>query len=292
MAHRVVRMLLACAIVLSWVTAAAQTNTDYLDAYIVQVKPDKRAEFDAISKKIAAANRSAGDQWLAMDTLYGDGDTVTFISNRGSYADIEKGMGAFMGAMNKAYGEEAAKKIFADFASCVNSSRGELRQRRWDLSSNVPKDAAALSKMIGESRYLRTTMVRVKPGRITDFEALVKEVKAAREKSAPNEIQLVSQAVAGQDGTVFYVTMLKPGMGGFDSVSTTQKLLGDEGYQKWLKTNSEIIQTTRTMIMRFVPEISNAAPEVAAAAPDFWTPKPAVAAKKSGKKAAAEAKGQ
>jgi hypothetical protein len=86
--------------------------------------------------------------------------------------------------------------------------------------------------------------------------------------------------------------MLKPGMGGFDSVSTTQKLLGDEGYQKWLKTNSEIIQTTRTMIMRFVPEISNAAPEVAAAAPDFWTPKPAVAAKKSGKKAAAEAKGQ
>jgi hypothetical protein len=285
-------MLLACALVLGWVTAAAQTNTDYLDAYIVEVKPDKRAEFDAISKKIAAANRAAGDQWLAMETLYGEGDTVTFISNRGSYADVEKGMGAFMGAMNKAYSEDSVKKIFADFASCVNSSRSELRQRRWDLSSNVPKGAAALSKMIGESRYLRTTMVRVKPGRITDFEAMVKEVKAAREKTAPNEVQLVSQAVAGQDGTVFYVTALKPGMGGFDSVPTTQKLLGDEGYQKWLKTNSEIIQTTRTMIMRFVPEISNVPPEVAAASPDFWTPKAVVAAKKPAKKAAAEAKGQ
>jgi hypothetical protein len=285
-------MLLACALVLCWVTTAAQTNSDYLDAYIVQVKPDKRAEFDAISKKIAAANRAAGDQWLAMETLYGEGDTVTFISNRGSYADVEKGMGAFMDAMNKAYSEEAVKKIFADFALCVNSSRGELRQRRWDLSSNVPKDAAALSKIVGESRYLRTTMVRVKPGRITEFEALVKEVKAAREKSAPEEIQLVSQAVAGQDGTVFYVTSLKPAMGGFDSVPTTQKLLGDEGYQKWLKTNSEIIQTTRTMIMRFLPEISNVPTEVAAASPDFWTPKAVDAAKKPAKKPATEAKGQ
>src|SRR5512147_1534687 len=151
MAHRVVRTLLACVLVLCWVSTAAQTNTDYLDAYIVQVKPEKRAEFDAISKKIAAANRTAGDQWIAMETLYGDGDTVTFISTRGSYADIEKGMGAFMGAMNKAYSEEAVKKIFADFASCVNSSRGELRERRWDLSSNVPKDPAAMSKMIGEA---------------------------------------------------------------------------------------------------------------------------------------------
>jgi hypothetical protein len=277
-------MLLVCVLVLGcWQTAAAQSNADYLDAYIVQVKPDKRAEFDAISKKMAAANRKGGDQWITMETVYGDSDVVTFISNRTSYADVEKGMGAFMGALGKAYGEDGVKKMFAEYATCTVWSRGELRLRRWDLSSNVPKDPAAISKMIGEARYLRTTMVRVKPGRVADFEAMVKETKMAREKSAPSEITLVSQAVAGQEGTVFYVTSLKPSMGGFDSVPTTQKLLGDDGYQKWLKTNADVVETTKSMIMRFVPELSNAPTEVAAASPDFWTPKPAAAAAKKDK---------
>lgn len=284
MTRRVVRVLLVCVLVLGcWTTANAQSNADYLDAYIVQVKPEKRAEFDAISKKMAEANRSGGDQWITMETMYGDSDVVTFISNRTNYADIEKGMGAFMGALHKAYGEQGTKKMFADFATCVAWSRGELRRRRWDLSSNVPKDAGAMAKMVGESRYLRTTMVRIKPGRVADFEALVKETKMAREKSAPSEIQLVSQAVAGQEGTVFYVTMMKSSMGGFDSVPTIQSLLGDEGYQKWLKTNADVVETTRSMIMRFVPDLSNAPAEVAAASPDFWTPKPTVAAAKKGK---------
>lgn len=284
MTRRVVRMLLVCVLVLGcWPTAAAQSNADYLDAYIVQVKPDKRAEFDAISKKIAEANRNGGDQWITMETMYGDADVVSFISTRTNYADVEKVMGAFMGALSKAYGEEGMKKMFADFSTCVVSSRGELRRRRWDLSSNAPKDAAAMAKLLGEARYLRTTMVRVKPGRVADFEAMVKETKMAREKSAPSEIQLVSQAVAGQEGTVFYVTSLKPSMGGFDSVPTMQSLLGDDGYQKWLKTNADVVETTRSMIMRFRGDLSNAPTEVAAASPDFWTPKTVMAAAKKSK---------
>jgi hypothetical protein len=261
---------------------------EYLDAYIVHVKPEKRASFDAISKKMVEANRgNNGDSWITTETMYGEGDTVTFISRRSSYGDIEKGMGAFMGALSKAYGEQGVQKMFGEFASCVTSSRGELRRRRYDLSSNAPKDAAAMNKLLGETRYLRTTMVRVKPGRILDFEAMIKEVKAAREKNAPNEVQLVSQAVAGLDGTVFYVTALKPSMQAFDSIPNIQKLLGEEGYQKWLRTNADIIEDTRVVISRFLPELSNAPAEVVAVAPEYWTPKP-VMAKKSTKPAAAK----
>ena len=36
---------------------AQQAQESYLDVFTVQVKPDKRADFDAIGKKIAAANR-------------------------------------------------------------------------------------------------------------------------------------------------------------------------------------------------------------------------------------------
>ena len=289
MVQRLVRLLMAALFVLCCIATAAQTVNDYLDTYMVQVKPDKRADFDAIVKKMAAANRNGGDQWLMLDTMYGDGDVVTFISTRSSYGDVEKGMNAFMGSINKAYGEDGAKKLFADFGSCVSWSHAEIRQRRWDLSSNAPKDRDAYFKLLGQSRYLRTTIVTVKPGRVAEFEAMVKEVKSAREKGAPDQVQLVSQAVAGAEGTVFYITMLKPSLEAFDSVPPMQQLLGDDGYQKWLKTNADVVQNTRSVILRFAPELSNPQPEVAAVSPDFWNPKPVVAAKKPAKKGQSEA---
>jgi hypothetical protein len=39
--------------------------------YVTRVKPEKRAEFNAVCKKIADANRRhQGDTWVAMETLY------------------------------------------------------------------------------------------------------------------------------------------------------------------------------------------------------------------------------
>jgi hypothetical protein len=62
-------------------------------------------------------------------------------------------------------------------------SRAEFRRRRWDLSRKAPADAEAYAKFIGESRLLRTTAVHIRPGRTTEFEALLKEVKEAGEKN-------------------------------------------------------------------------------------------------------------
>jgi len=293
MTNRVMRIMVTCMFVLACCAlAVAQASGGYLDAYIVKVKPDKRAQFDELAKKMAEANRAnGGDSWLAMETVYGDSDTITFISTRKNYGDVENGMNSFMGAMNKAFGANVTK-LFADWSQCIEWSRGELRQRRVDLSSNWPSSDADYAKLVGNGRYLRTTKVRVRPGRVQEFEALVKEVKMAREKAAPKEVQLVSQAVAGQEGTVFYVTTIQPNMGGFDSFTGIQKLLGDEGYQKWLKANAEIIETTRSTINRFMASQSAATPEVAAVAPEYWNPKPVVAAKKPAKKSAESGKGE
>src|SRR3974390_910201 len=122
---------------------AQQPLEDYLDVYTVHVKPDKRADFDAINKKMVVANRqSSGDTWLAMETVYGPGDRVTFVSTRQSYGEIEKGMGAFSGALEKTYGKAAADKMLQDYSQCIMGSRSEIRRRRWDLSSNAPSNAA------------------------------------------------------------------------------------------------------------------------------------------------------
>jgi hypothetical protein len=258
---------------------AQQAQESYLDVFTVQVKPDKRADFDAISKKIAAANRqNKGDTWIAMETVYGPGDRVSFVSTRNSYGEVESAMGEFMGALQKTYGKAATDKMFQDVSQCTVSSRSEIRRRRWDLSSNAPSDPAAYAHLLGESRWLRTTIVHVRPGEIATYEAMMKDVKAAREKASPPLTVLVSQAVAGQEGTVFYVTTLQSSLAGFDAIPPMQKTLGDEGYAKFLKANADAVSGTETVINRFLPELSNAPEQVASIAPDFWTPKSMVAA--------------
>lgn len=270
----------ACVSVLLVAVAAAQTQEEYIDIFSVKVKPEKRAQFDAVTKKFAAANRqNKGDAWLTTETVYGDGNRVTFASFRTSYGDIEKGMEAFMGSLAKSLGQAGMQKVFDDFGACVESSRGEFRRRRRDLSTNPPADAAAMAQMLGAARWLRTTAVHVRPGKIADFEALLKEYKTAAEKVSPRMTVLVSQAVAGQEGTVFYITALRSSLSAFDDYPSVQKILGDDGYEKYLKNISETVAGSETTIGRFMPELSNVPAAVAAVAPDYWTPKPAVTAK-------------
>jgi hypothetical protein len=262
------------------VAAAAQMPEEFLDVYIAKVRPEKRADFDAINKRMVDANRrNNGDTWIAMETVYGEGNTVSFVSTRHSYADAEKGNDAFVAVLNKAYGQGGAEKLEQDFNSTLVSSRVEFRRRRWDLSANVPADPAALLKLVGQSRWLRTAVVHVRPGHVLEMEAHLKELKAALEKTNPPQVTLVSQAVAGQSGTVFYVTAPEGSLGGFDRRTPTSQLLGVEGYQRFLTMLAESVEGTETVINHFLPELSNPPAEVTAAAPDFWAPKPKMAAK-------------
>jgi hypothetical protein len=275
------RVLVAlAATMLVAVAAPAQMPEDYLDVLTAKVRPDKRAEFDALSKKVVDANRrNKGDTWIAMETEYGESNTVSFVSTRHSYGDAEKAGEAFVAALNKAYGQAGAEKLEQDFNNTLISSRGEFRRRRWDLSANVPADPAALLKLVGQSRWLRTTAVHVRTGHAPEVEAHLKELKTALEKTNPPQVTLVSQALAGQSGTVFYVTAPESSLGGFDRRTPTPQLLGEEGYRRFLKVAAESVQDTETVINHFLPELSNPPAEVTAAAPDFWAPKPKMAAK-------------
>ncbi|MFI5059178.1 MAG: hypothetical protein ACHQLQ_13435 [Candidatus Acidiferrales bacterium] len=265
----------ACLVLVAPVAVRAQG--DYLDEVIVKVKTDKVAEFNAVVKKIADANRRFnGDQWIGMESMYGEGGVYAFVSTRKDYADIDKGNDAFTAALEKAYGKEGAAKLLRDEESCLESSRAELRRRRWDLSRKAPTDAAAYVKLVGETRVLRTIAVRVRSGHILDFEAQVKENKAAGEKNPDAQPQFVSQVIEGTRGTTFYVSTLRSSLGGFDKNPTMREILGDEGYQKFLKASADFVSGTESTIFHFSAELSSPPEEIAKVAPDFWNPKAAM----------------
>jgi hypothetical protein len=204
------------------------------------------------------------------------------VSTRKDYADIDKGSGAFMGALMKAYGKDGAEKMLNSWNSCLISSHSEFRKRRWDLSRKVP-DAASYGKFIGESRVLRTTAVHIRPGHTADFEELLKQAKAAGDQNPNTQPLLVSQVMEGGKGTIFYVTALRTSIGGFDNNPTMREILGEEGYKKYLKSTAESVETGESVLMRFSPEMSNPPQDVLAAAPAFWQPKTEAASKAKAK---------
>jgi hypothetical protein len=262
--------------------AAVHAQGDYLDVFIVKVKPEKTAEFTALVKKWADANRRYnGDRWIALEAVYGEGNVYQFTSIRKDYADVDKSNEAVMAAVNKAFGKDVAQKLGQDFNSCLVWSRAELRRRRWDLSRKAPQDAEAYAKFIGESRLLRTTAVHIRPGHVTEFEALAKDMKEAGEKNPDTQPVLVSQVIEGGKGAIFYLSTLRSSMGGFDHSPTVREILGEEGFKKYQQISAEAIEVADSTLYRFNPELSNPPEEVAKVAMDFWRPKtPLVAAAK------------
>jgi len=251
------------------------------------VKPEKLADFQALSKKWVDANRRFnGDHWLAMETMYGEGGVYLFVSPRQDYAEIDKANELSMQAVSKAFGKEATEKILRDWESCLVWSRSELRRRRMDLSRKPPTDMDTYAQLIGESRVLRTTAVHVRPGHVAEFEALLKEAKAASEQMANTQPLLISQSVEGTKGTIFYITALRSSLGGFDKNPTMREMLGEEGYKKYSQVNAEAVEGTESALYRFSPALSSPTEEIAKVAADFWRPKAVMAATASKPKAA------
>jgi hypothetical protein len=261
--------------------AALWAQGQYLDVYIAKVKPEKSADFEAIAKRIAdAERRNNGDPAIALVPVYGDNTTYIFISHRQDYADIDKGGDVFMSALHKALGKPGTDKLMQDLNNCLVSSRSEVRMRRPDLSSKVPGDPQAFAKLIGESRVLRTIAVHTRPGHGGEFEALLKEVNAKAEHIASTQTLLVSQVVEGGEDT-YYLTFLRSSLGGFDKNPTLMDILGEEGLAKFEKRIAESVAGVSSAIYRFSAEMSNPPKDIAEAASDFWNPKPMMASAKA-----------
>jgi hypothetical protein len=264
-------LLAAMAITLFGAPAAVWAQGGYLDVFTVHVKPDKVADFEAVAKKIADANRQPnGDRWLAMTTVYGEANTYVFTSRRTSYADLDKAADMFMGALEKSMGKMGAQKVFHDFNNCVLSSRTELRAVRSDLSGKVPSDAQAMNRLVGQSRVLRVLALRVREGHEPEFEAMMKDINAHADGNPNTQPVFVSQSIEGGRGSTYYVTFFRSSLGGFDNNPDLKDFMGEEGMAKVEKTIGEAGAGSSSAIYRFSPELSSPPDEIAQVSADFW----------------------
>ncbi len=261
-------------------TAFGQMPQGYLGVLTIDVKPDKVDQEIALVRKLVDVSRkNNGATWVALADVYGEHGTFHYVFDYPNYAGIEDQEKTFMAAMSKALGPTGVQKIFQELAACTLTEQEELRVRRPDLSVNLPAEAAALARLIGRARWARTTAVHVRVGRTLEFEAQALENKTAEEKATPNVPVLVSQAVAGQHGSVYYFTTFVDSLAALDKIPSLRSDLGEEGWRKFLQNAAETVSGFETAIRRIDPSISNPPDEIASVAPDFWRPKPPAAPK-------------
>ena len=86
--------------------------------------------------------------------------------------------------------------------------------------------------MVGQMRWLRTVQ-SPREARVIrpNFEAQVLAIKAAAEKTSDKPAYLVSQAVAGQEGTVYYITWLETLLGGLTVGLPSPKCLATTAFR-------------------------------------------------------------
>jgi hypothetical protein len=253
-------------------SAAAQDRGGYVDYFIAKVKPERRADFDALARKFADANRKAnGDRWIASKTEYGDNDTVYFSSARDNMAAIETGSAAFEKALKQTFGA-SSESMMQDMMNCLASSRSEIRRRRFDLSSSSARDLASIEKIVGAAHFIRTLTVRVRPGHEAEFEETARMVRDAADKKHPGYSVLAYQSAAGQTGSVYFFSILAPSFGAYDEIKPMRDILSEEEYRRFTKTNTDCVLSSETMIARIVPAMSNPPEAIVEVSRSFWLP--------------------
>jgi hypothetical protein len=271
-----------CTIALSVLLPAVScAQSKFLDVFACQVRGDQVAQFDALARKVADANRKAkdkGDFWISYEDLYGTPGHTYFVSPRANLDEIAQAGQRFMAAL-KEYTGMTPEKFGSDFARMTTDARSELNTRRWDLSYNVPKDPAEMVKLAASVRFIRLVTLSVKPGRTSAVEKQLAGLKEAMENASVKVPAFVSQSFAGSPGVVFRLAGFASSLGEFENRPTAQTVLGENGYEAFSRSAAENFDSVDYRILRVVPEWSNPPKEVADADPAFWRPKPAAAPK-------------
>jgi hypothetical protein len=263
---------------------AAEELPKYMSVLSLKLKPGKGAEFGAIARKIAEANRrNKGDNWVAYAVEFGD-PWVSFVSRRDSYGEITSSDDRFRKALAEAMGP-AADRTMQDAMACVEATRSELRRYRWDLSANVPENIEELNRLLGETRFVRSVAVRVKNGHGLALEEFRKrDVELLKSKDS-RTVTVVTQSVLGGPAGQYYLSTLFRSLADMDSMPANRELLGEERYGEFLKMNMEHVAEAQISLYRILPAWSNPPLSVVNVSREFWIPaqRPAATAARKAK---------
>ncbi len=138
------------------------------------------------------------------------------------------------------------------------------------------------------TRFMRVVEVRLLPGHEADFVEASKILGEAYDQIGEETPWVVYQVESGTESPVFYMFMPMPALKQNDDLLSWEEDLrkaeGEDNMKRLEQLAREGYVSTKSTLYAVNAEMSHVSKELAAGDPEFWTPKPAIAAKPLGAK--------
>jgi hypothetical protein len=272
------------------VPALAQSAEDSPPPVLVinreQVKPGRMSAHEKVSAGYTALFTKVNPEtnWLGLTPIAGDDNTVLFLTGYPSFATAE----AEHNKVEAAFAQNAAWKAEMDRLDGQSGDMRNSSQTAWfvyrpALSYHPPKLAE-----VAKSRLVSISTVRVKPGRVPDFQDWYKGLNAARDKANATWVSTAAyQSSVGASGGTFMFFSFSKAMSELDEANTKsderQKAIdaalgGDQVVKMRRELVSEIlVEPVMTNLYVINKAESHPSAQFVAGDPEFWSPKPATA---------------
>jgi len=220
--------------------------------------------------------------YIAATSLTGESRAL-FFSAYDSEADWEKD--------NTAQAKNTALTAQLDALSAKDADY--IKESTSSVFTYMPEISYKADVPIATMRYFRIAAIEVKPGHGDHFVEIRKLIRAAHEKANLGDHYAVYHRTAGGSGGFYLIIVPMKSLAEDDQFASIhgdayKAALGDEGQKKAAEFQAQGVASAETQIFEFNPKMSYPPKAFLDANPDFWTVKPAPAAKPAAAKQTAK----
>jgi hypothetical protein len=250
----------------------------------ITVEDIKPGSMGAHEKSVASylalfARAQAPQPRVGMVPVAGDQNQVVYLEGFASFEALEA-------ADKKLEASMSASPALAAELEALEKSSGPLHASQRTMIAVLRSDLSyrPLSmSAVGKSRYFGVTTVRLKVGRVSDYESYVRQTNRAREKADLAESTAVYQVTSGAPIGTFMSFTASRSLAEMDAAragmaartkAVDEALGGEEVVRQRRATIEEIVLDGRTALYALNPRLGTPVAQIASADPDFWTPKP------------------
>lgn len=205
--------------------------------------------------------------YFAMTSMSGP-DRALFLAGYPSLAAWE--------TANKAMAGNAATAATLDH---INVADGDLLAESAESVWLLRSDLSMNSHNLMGDRYMQISQYMVKPGRVAEWEKLVKMVKEGYAKGVPDAAWDMFEERYGANGNAYIVVTPLKTLGEVDGMLGSGKAfanaMGEEGMKKMGELEAACVASWQMNLFSFNPRMSNPPEQWVKDEPDFWKVKAA-----------------
>ena len=237
----------------------------YIYLSTMSVKPGSMAQFSKLEQERIAALREAKapGHFFTMEQITGTGMLVS-IREFDSFADLQKG-----------HDERVSNTQLMTKLDANSAAMGALVRESHDSIYVFRKDLSLHSdQSLDDMRFMRISVVEVKPGHTADLENIAKAEMKAHGSNADMHWAVFEKIYGQGSGRVFLIATPMKSLADVDTMIAnrhkTREMVGEGLAHLVMSAEAKSTSMSETDLFAFTPKMSYVSDELMKASPDFW----------------------